>query len=190
MLLRFSPKVDHIKTVYLVKEVDTVLSRNSVLLTPGINEVTDDEYKCMVRSIIRELDSKEIVPLASKIMTGNGAMKVRVAKNLVELPVKQAVSYVNDCISAETLAKWYKEETREEVRVQIVNKMEELGVEKPVAEIPEVNENLLNNDEVNKMFGSEKVEKAEEPVVETEEVPNESAEPEEVSETKKGRKRG
>ena len=149
----------------------------------------------MVRSIIRELDTKEIVPLASKISTGKGVANMRVAKNLVELPVKQAVAYVNDCVSAETLTKWYKEETREEVRVQIVNKMEELGIDKPTAEIPEINENLLDNEEVNKMIGADGSDK-EEPVVETEEVPQETdgsdSEGEEpVSEPKsRGRKRG
>lgn len=195
MLLRFTPKVDHIKTIYLIKEVGTRLTRNSVLLTPGVNEVTDDEYKCMVRSIIRELDTREIVPLASKISTGKGLVNMRVAKNLVELPVKQAVAYVNDCVSAETLTKWYKEETREEVRVQIVNKMEELGIDKPTAEIPEINENLLDNEEVNKMIGADGSDK-EEPVAETEEVPQEidgfdSEGEEPVSEPKpRGRKRG
>ena len=178
MLLRFSPKVDHIKVVYLVPEAGTKITRNSVLLTPGVNEVTDDEYKCMVRSIMAELDSKEIYPMVTRV-ANKGAGFGKPVKNLVELPVKLAVSYVNECMNADTLKKWYKEEVREEVRVQIVNKMDELGIDKPIQEIPDVEErNLVSNDEVNDIIGiTNKTEKEE--VVETVE---EVAEPEEVVE--------
>lgn len=196
MLLRFSPKVDHIKTIYLIKEAGTVVYRNSVLLVPGVNEVTDDEYKCMVRSIMNELDTKEIVPLVSKIPQKMGGFKT--VKNLIELPVKQAVAYVADCTSADTLTKWYKEEVREEVRVQIVAKFEELGIDKPISDIPEVNEHLVSQDEVNEIVGiTTKSKVKEEPEVEVEEIEPEteediveSEETEEASEAPKKGRRG
>ena len=166
MLLRFSPKVDHIKTVYLVPEAGTKITRNSVILTPGVNEVTDDEYKCMVRSIMAELDSKEIYPMVTRVANKSGGLP-KAVKNLVELPVKLAVSYVNECMNADTLKKWYKEEVREEVRVQIVNKMDELGIDKPIQEIPDVEErDLISHEEVNDIVGITKKEEVEEPIEE------------------------
>jgi hypothetical protein len=47
------------------------------------------------------------------------------------MPVKEAATYAQECVNPETLKKWYQEETREEVRIIIVQKMEELKIEVP-----------------------------------------------------------
>ncbi|MBQ2600948.1 MAG: hypothetical protein II584_00960, partial [Treponema sp.] len=42
-----------------------------------------------------------------------------------------AVRYVNECNSPDTLKKWYSEITKEEVRLAITKRMQKLGVEPP-----------------------------------------------------------
>lgn len=137
MLLKFSPKVDHLKCVVLTPKEGLTLERTMVHLIPGTNEVTDDEFKAMRGNIVSELESGEIVILAQKVGDGRGKPGGRKAKNLVDMPVNIAVKYVSECNNPETLTKWYKEVTKEEVRLAITKRMKALEVEEPTEEIPE-----------------------------------------------------
>lgn len=137
MLLKFSPKVDHLKCVVLTPKEGLKLERTMVHLIPGTNEVTDDEFKAMRGNIVSELESGEIVILAQKVGDGRGKPGGRKAKNLVDMPVNIAVKYVSECNNPETLTKWYKEVTKEEVRLAITKRMKALEVEEPTEEIPD-----------------------------------------------------
>ena len=109
MLIKFTPKVDHLKVVTLTPKEGLVLTRNQVNLLPGTNEVTDDEWKAMRGNIQYELDEGEIKILAQKVGDGRGKPGGRKAKNLVDMPVNIAVKYVSECNNPDTLIKWYKE---------------------------------------------------------------------------------
>ena len=137
MLLKYSPKVEHLKCVVLTPKEGLTLERTMVHLLPGTNEVTDDEFKAMRGNIISELESGEITILAQKVGDGRGKPGGRKAKNLVDMPVNIAVKYVSECNSPETLTKWYKEVTKEEVRLAITKRMKALEIEEPTEEIPD-----------------------------------------------------
>lgn len=137
MLLKYSPKVEHLKCVVLTPKEGLTLERTMVHLLPGTNEVTDDEFKAMRGNIVSELESGEITILAQKVGDGRGKPGGRKAKNLVDMPVNIAVKYVSECNNPETLTKWYKEVTKEEVRLAITKRMKALEVEEPTEEIPE-----------------------------------------------------
>ena len=137
MLLKYSPKVEHLKCVVLTPKEGLTLERTMVHLLPGTNEVTDDEFKAMRGNIISELESGEITILAQKVGDGRGKPGGRKAKNLVDMPVNIAVKYVSECNNPETLTKWYKEVTKEEVRLAITKRMKALEVEEPTEEIPD-----------------------------------------------------
>lgn len=137
MLLKFSPKVEHLKCVVLTPKEGLTLERTMIHLLPGTNEVTDDEFKAMRGNIVSELESGEITILAQKVSDGRGKPGGRKARNLVDMPVNIAVKYVSECNNPETLTKWYKEVTKEEVRLAITKRMKALEVEEPTEEIPE-----------------------------------------------------
>lgn len=137
MLIKFNPKVEHLKCVVLTPKEGLNLTRTMVHLLPGTNEVTDDEFKAMRGNIVSELESGEIVILAQKVGDGRGKPGGRKAKNLIDMPVNIAVKYVSECNNPETLTKWYKEVTKEEVRLAITKRMKVLEVEEPTEEIPE-----------------------------------------------------
>lgn len=137
MLLRFTPKTDHLMMVALTPVEGVTLSKALVQILPGVNEITDDEWKCIRPNIKTELDKGEITILAQKVSDGRGKPGGRKAKDLVQMPVNIAVSYISECMNPETLTKWYKEETREEVRLHITKKLEKLGIGIPEDEIPE-----------------------------------------------------
>lgn len=137
MLLKFNPKVSHIKMVTLAKVEGCNPTRRMVQLLQGTNEVTEDEWNCMKVNLKREIESGEIIILAQKVSEGRGKPGGRKAKNLVEMPVNIAVKYVTECINPETLQKWYKEEVREEVRVYITKRLQKLGLDLPEDDIPD-----------------------------------------------------
>lgn len=125
MLIKFMPKVEHLKCIMLTPKDGLKLERSMVQLIPGTNEVTDDEWKAMRGNIQSELESGEIKILAQKLSAGAKA------KNLKEMSAANAVRYVNECNSPDTLKKWYSEITKEEVRLAITKRMQKLGVEPP-----------------------------------------------------------
>ena len=137
MLLKYRPKIDHLCMVALTPVEGVVLTKNLVQLLPGVNEVTENEWAAMRPNITAELENGEITILAQKVSDGRGKPGGRKAKDLVQMPVNIAVTYINECMNPETLTKWYKEETREEVRLAITKKMDKLGLEKPEDEIPD-----------------------------------------------------
>ena len=138
MLIKYLPKVEHLKCVVLTPKEGLELGRSIVQLIPGTNEVTDDEWKAMRGNIQAELDSGEIKLLAQKLDNGTKA------KNLKEMSVANAVRYVNECNSPDTLKKWYNEITKEEVRLAITKKMQKLGIEPPEDKIPDDEEETVS----------------------------------------------
>lgn len=148
MLLKFSPKVEHLKCIILTPKEGLVLTRNMVHLLPGVNEVTNDEWKAMRGNIVPELERGEITILAQKVSAGRGKVGGIKAKDLKEMPVNIAVKYVSECNNPDTLKKWYQEITNEEVRLAITKKFQKLELELPEDEIPETpNESPMSLDE-------------------------------------------
>ncbi len=137
MLLRYSPKTSHVKMIVCENVEGFVPERKMVQLLPGTNEVTEAEWACIKPTLSSELESGEVIILAQKVSDGRGKPGGRKARNLVQMPVNIAVKYVSECLNADTLKKWYSEETREEVRNYIVRKMKKLDIELPEDEIPD-----------------------------------------------------
>lgn len=148
MLLKYSPKVEHLKCIILTPKEGLTITRNMVHLLPGVNEVTSDEWKAMRGNIVSELESGEIIILAQKVSAGRGKVGGIKAKDLKEMPTNIAVKYVSECNNPDTLKKWYQEITNEEVRLAITKKFQKLELELPEDEIPETpNESPMTLDE-------------------------------------------
>lgn len=159
MLIKFNPKVEHLKCVVLTPKEGLNLTRTMVHLLPGTNEVTDDEWKAMRGNINIELENGEIVALAQKVGDGRGKPGGRKARNLKDMPVNIAVKYVSECNNPETLEKWYKEVTKEEVRLAITKRMKALEVEEPTDEIPDApNASPVSLDELDEFDDDEETE--------------------------------
>lgn len=137
MLIKYKPKVEHLKCVTLSAREGIILEKTMIKLLPGTNEVTNDEWKAMRPNITAELESGEISILAQKVSAGRGKVGGVKAKDLKEMPVNLAIKYVSECNSPDTLEKWYSEITNEEVRLAIVKKFKKLGLELPEDEIPD-----------------------------------------------------
>ena len=119
MLIRYSPKVEHLKCVTLTPKEGLKLERSMVCLLPGTNEVTDDEWKAMRGNINTEYKSGEIKPLAQSLKE----------RNLKDMPPSVAVKFVAECTNPDTLNKWNREVTNEEVRLAITKRFQKLKIE-------------------------------------------------------------
>ncbi|MDR2403413.1 MAG: hypothetical protein LBD78_05230 [Spirochaetaceae bacterium] len=134
MLIKYKPKQDHLKCVPLIPsaaEVKTLkLERSQVELLPGVNEVTDDEWKVMKPTLAAEIKSGVITVIEKDVVKSKRAPEGK-ARNLKELPTMEAVALVGETVNPDTLNRWYQKETREEVRLTIVERMKELKIEIP-----------------------------------------------------------
>ncbi|MDR2484259.1 MAG: hypothetical protein LBD55_02555 [Treponema sp.] len=134
MLISYKPKQDHVKIIPLIPvspEAKKVkLTRNQIQLLPGTNEISDDEWLVIKDHITMDLANKIIAPIEKTVTPSKRAPSGK-AKSLKEMPAIEAVALVDSCTNPETLTKWYNEETREDVRLHIVNQMKEVKMEIP-----------------------------------------------------------
>ncbi|MDR0758687.1 MAG: hypothetical protein LBF74_01060 [Treponema sp.] len=134
MLIRYKPKQDHLKCVPLIPSAAEAknfkLERSQVELLPGINEVTDDEWRMMKPNLAAEIKSGVITVIEKDVAKSKRAPEGK-ARNLKELPAMEAVALVGETVNPNTLNRWYQKETREEVRLTIVERMKELKIEVP-----------------------------------------------------------
>lgn len=120
MLFRYKPKIDHIKIVSLKPTAG--IDKTSIMVLPGVNEVTDKEWAAMLPNVKAEIASGEFEEIKK-----NGGGVERIAG----LSPTEAATAIDGCMNPKTLEKWYAEETREEVRIRIVKRFETLGLEVP-----------------------------------------------------------
>lgn len=132
MLIKYSPKIEHLKCVALTRKEGLKLERSMVKLLPGTNEVTEDEWKAMRDNLAAEIKNGEISILAQSLK----------ATNLKDLNSALAIKYVSECTNPETLTKWYREVTNEEVRLAITKRFQKLGLD-----LPEEEESTPTDDE-------------------------------------------
>lgn len=134
MLIKYNPKQDHIKCVPLIPSGESAkslkLTRTQVQLLPGPNEVTDDEWQVMKPCLAAEIKSRVITVIEKDVAKSKRAPNGK-ARNLAELPSMDAVGLIAETVSPDTLKKWYQKETRDEVRLGIVERMKELRIEIP-----------------------------------------------------------
>jgi hypothetical protein len=154
MLIRYKPKQDHLKCVPLIPSAaetkNLKLERTQVQLLPGINEVSDDEWQVMKPHLAGEIKSGVIKVVEKEVKKSSRAPDGK-ARNLKELPSMDAVALVGETVNPDTLNKWYQEETREEVRLTIVEHMKELKMEipkfKPISQDDDSDANSGDNPE-------------------------------------------
>jgi hypothetical protein len=133
MLIKYKPRQDHLKYVPLVPSAGNKgikLDRTQVQLLPGVNEVTDTEWRLMQPCLAAEIKSGVIKVIEKEVKKSERAPDGK-ARNLKQLPIMDAVALVAETVNPDTLNRWYQKETREEVRLAVVERMKELDIEIP-----------------------------------------------------------
>ena len=154
MLIRYKCKEgqEHIKCIPLIPVTDKAktltLTRSQIQLLPGTNEITDDEWEVIQPHIKAEIAAGTIVAVSKTIAASKGKnAKPSKAKDMKDMPVGLAVKFVADCVNPDTLNKWYKSEARDEVRLAIVKRMEELKIDVPKSKLEGGEDDDIENDD-------------------------------------------
>jgi hypothetical protein len=153
MLVKFKPKDDHVKIVPLIpvsaEAKEAIVKRSQVRLLPGTNEVTEDEWLVIKPYLKSAIAAGEVVVLEKEVPKTKRAPD-GIAKNLKELPAGEAAALIDECVNPDTLTKWYEEESRDELRILIVEKMKELKMDIPKVSGKKLTEGTVEADGTNK----------------------------------------
>ena len=127
MLIKYQPKVEHIKCIPLIPDPKDPKSynRSMIQLLPGTNEITDDEWDAIQPHIVSEIKNKEIVQLVVESKKAKDGK----ARKLSEVPANIARDLISKCSNPATLQKWFKEETRDEVLLAVTKRMRKLKLD-------------------------------------------------------------
>lgn len=102
------------------KSLAAEVTRLTVILAPGVNEVTEKEYALMMPHIKDSLDQGMLEPVRV-----NG-LRVR---SLRDVPVRQAVEIVKEAISPLTMSLWLETDPRDAIHAAILKRMDVLNIQ-------------------------------------------------------------
>lgn len=97
-------------------------------LIPGINEVPDAQWGSVKKSLESKLSDKLIEEVGSTTVKGKGqnAQDVTVGKTIKDLSFGEAESIIKQTLDVKLLETWKKGEERQDVRLAILNQIEEM----------------------------------------------------------------
>lgn len=96
------------------------VSRLTIILAPGVNEVTDKEYALMRPHIQDSLDQGTLEQVRVD------GIRVR---SLRDVPIRQAVDIVKEAISPLTLSLWLETDPRDAVHAAVMKRMDVLNIQ-------------------------------------------------------------
>lgn len=111
---------------------------DSVILLPGVNEVPDEVWKKIRPSLISHLNARNLITIEeNKIIEKEGKPdkngkiekikeKTSIPKKFTELDPEECLSLIAQTNNLPTLEKWKKEEKREDVRIALMERLNEV----------------------------------------------------------------
>jgi len=131
MFVKYTPAKSHIKVVPLIPFTEGdkkyTFDNDSIILRPGTNELTEQEWKAIQPHIKAQL-GKEIVAFSVDAKPGKGGGKKK-AKCLKDVPVATARKIIQACQDPNTLKKWFNQELPDEILLVLSKQMRKLKVE-------------------------------------------------------------
>jgi hypothetical protein len=127
MFIKFNPKTAHVKTIPLIPN-GTALSftNDSVILKPGTNEITDQEWEAIQPHIKAEIASKVIVAFTVPVQAKGKHGK---AGTLKDVPLSTARKIIEGCQNTADLKKWVKQELPDEILLIVLKRLRKLRVD-------------------------------------------------------------
>ena len=93
-------------------------------ILPGVNEVTDADWNKVRSTLSTKIDDGMLLEIGT--VTKKGDKEVVSPKKFHDFVAAEAVAIVGETYDVELLEKWRKLEKRDEVRLAIVNQIEEM----------------------------------------------------------------
>jgi hypothetical protein len=150
MLLRW--KKDNLKVINLIptsKEAKKIqLKKATLVLLPGINEISDNAYSVAKPHIEDSLNGGSLEELHEK----SKKESQKEATSIIDVSTKRASELIAETNNPETLYLWLRIENRDSLRNQVRDRIKELQLtEKPpegmIIDYPETGETAEQNEE-------------------------------------------
>jgi hypothetical protein len=129
MFIRYSPKDPHVKTIPVVVKSGgegIPLVNNSVILRPGTNELTEQEWAAIESHVQDEIKQKIIVPFTVPVKKAGAVTKARTLK---EVPVSVARKIIESCQNVADLKKWVRQELPDEIMLLVLKRLRKFKVD-------------------------------------------------------------
>jgi hypothetical protein len=130
MFVKYKPKHPHIKTIPVVVKAggsDGVpLANDAIILRPGTNELTEQEWAAIQPHIQDEIKQKIILPFTVPVKKAGGVAKARTLK---DVPVSVARKIIEECQNVTDLKKWVKQELPDEIMLLVLKRMRKLKID-------------------------------------------------------------
>jgi hypothetical protein len=124
MFIKYKPKDPHVKTIPMVATTSggkaVPLANDSVILRPGTNELTENEWAAIQPHIQNEIAHHIIVPFTVEVKKSGGVIK---AGTLKDVPVSVARKIIESCQNVADLKKWGKQELPDEIMLLVLKRL-------------------------------------------------------------------
>ena len=117
------------------KDDDELSGNSQVVLLPGWNMVSDGDWNNARRHILDQIARGEVIEKGQVVAGKDGAPDKLTKVNLKTFKTDEVLEIIATCNNPGSLKEWVKTETREEVRLALKGRLEE--VEKKVPSKPE-----------------------------------------------------
>jgi hypothetical protein len=129
MFIKYNPKAPHVKTIPVVAKSDgkaISLSSDSIILRPGTNELTENEWEAIQPHIQDEIKNKIIIPFTVEVKKAGSITKARTLK---DVPASVARKIIDSCQNVADLKKWVGQELPDEIMLLVLKRLRKLKVD-------------------------------------------------------------
>jgi hypothetical protein len=130
MFIKYNPKDPHVKTIPIVSRAGgdkaIPIANYAVILRPGTNELTEQEWAAIQPHVQDEIKQKIIVPFTVEVKKAGGVTKARTLK---DVPVSTARKIIESCQNAADLKKWTGQELPDEIMLLVLKRLRKLKID-------------------------------------------------------------
>jgi hypothetical protein len=130
MFIKYNPKEPHVKIIPVVIKSSgsdgVPLANDSVILRPGTNELTENEWAAIKPHVQDEIKHKIIVPFTVPVKKDGGVAKARTLK---DVPVSVARKIIESCQNVADLKKWVKQELSDEIMLLVLKQLRKFRID-------------------------------------------------------------
>jgi hypothetical protein len=130
MFINYKPKEPHVKTIPVVIKSSggegVPLANDSVILRPGTNELTENEWAAIQPHVQDEIKHKIIVPFTVEVKKAGGVTRARTLK---DVPVSVARKIIESCQNVADLKKWVRQELSDEIMLLVLKRLRKFRID-------------------------------------------------------------
>jgi hypothetical protein len=161
MFVRYIPKHKHAKFIPIIADTAGAVPNvnDSLVLAPGVNEITEEQWAAVMPHLKEEIARKEITAFTVPMKKADAK-----AGTLKNVPLATARKLIEGCNNRATIKRWFKQELPDEIMLLVAKRLRKLKIDPDeIADLEEATE-VLDSEITLEDTVSETVEEAEKAV--------------------------